>query len=147
MKVAIDLESFVHLAADAMVAARRDGSIILWNQAAERIFGYSESEALGQSLDLIIPERFRERHWQGYHQVMQTGLTRYAAETLRVPALHKDGRTLSIAFTVTLLSSPGNNDEKLIVAIIRDDSARWQEERALRQQLADLQALRSRDVS
>ena len=72
-----DPEQFVMVAGDAIVAAGADGSIVLWNPAAERIFGYTESEALGQSLDLIIPERLRHRHWEGYRQVMQTGHTRY----------------------------------------------------------------------
>lgn len=139
MSLAIDLEQFIRSSADAMIAADSDGKIILWNQAAERLFGHSESEALGNSLDLIIPERFRERHWHGYRQVMQTGETRYAPGTLRVPARHKDGRTISIAFTVTLIPLLGS-DDKLIFAIIRDETDRWQEERALRQQLSKLQA-------
>ena len=143
MSPAIDLKQLVRSAADAIIAADHAGRIILWNPAAERIFGFAENDTLGKSLDLIIPERFRERHWHGYDQVMRTGQTRYAAETLRVPALHKDGRTLSIAFTVTLLPLPGS-EEKFIVAIIRDETARWHEERALRQQLSALQAAKAK---
>ena len=70
--------------------------------------GFTADEALGRSLDLIIPERFRNRHWERYQQVMRTGQTKYGTEVLRVPALHKDKRTLSIAFTVALLCSPDN---------------------------------------
>jgi len=113
-------------------------TILFWNHAAERIFGHSEREALGHSLDLIIPERFRIRHWEGYRTVMQTGQTRYGTEVLRVPALHKDGRTLSIAFSVALLHSP-NRQIQAIAAIIRDETDRWQQERALRQRLAELE--------
>jgi PAS domain S-box-containing protein len=137
-----DPEQFVQAAGDAIVAAGTDGSIVLWNPAAERMFGYTASEALGQSLDLIIPERFRRRHWDGYRQVMQTGHTRYGTDVLRVPALHKDGHTLSIAFTVALLNTretPG----RVIAAIIRDETSRWTEERALRQRLAELEAKNS----
>ena len=134
-----DAEQFVLAAGDAIIAADAGGSIIVWNPAAERIFGYTQSEALGQSLDLIIPERLRHRHWEGYRQVMRTGETRYGNEVLRVPASHKDGRALSIAFTVTLMHSPGSA-ERIIVAIIRDETARWTEERAMRQRLADLEA-------
>jgi len=134
-----DPEQFVLLAGDAIIAADADGSIVLWNPAAERIFGHTESEALGQSLDLIIPERLRHRHWEGYRQVMQTGQTRYGTEVLRVPAVHKDGRTLSIAFTVALMDT-ADKQSLVIAAIIRDETSRWKEERALRQRLAELEA-------
>jgi PAS domain S-box-containing protein len=133
-----DLEVFVQNAGDAIIAAGTDGTILLWNRAAERIFGYTEEEAVGHSLDLIIPERLRVRHWQGYRRVMETGNTRYGTEVLRVPAGHKDGRRLSIAFTVALLPSP-NQKVQAIVAIIRDETSRWEEERALRQRLAELE--------
>ena len=133
-----DSGELLRAAGDAIIAAGPDGSIVFWNPAAERIFGYTEEEALGRSLDLIIPERFRHRHWDGYRQVMQTGHTRYGTEVLRVPALHKDGRTLSIAFTVALLRAPGDG-ARVIAAIVRDETSRWSEERALRQRLAELE--------
>jgi PAS domain S-box-containing protein len=103
------------------------------------MFGFAQSEALGQSLDLIIPERQRQRHWDGYHKTMQTGLTRYGSDVLRVPALHKDGHTLSIAFTVAILYS-AERKVTSIVAIIRDETARFSEERSLRKRLAELEA-------
>jgi len=134
---ASDFERFVQVAGDAVIAVGTDGKITLWNLAAERIFGYSNDEALGKSLDLIIPERFRERHWHGFREVAQSGQTKYGADVLRVPALHKDGRPLSIAFTVALLSSAGRVDS--IVAIVRDDTQRWQEERDLRRRLTELE--------
>jgi PAS domain S-box-containing protein len=137
-----NFEAFIQSAGDAVVAAGADGSILLWNRAAERIFGFTEQEALGESLDLIIPERLRARHWDGYRKVMQTGETRYGTEILRVPAIHKDGRRLSIAFTVALLFSP-TREVQSIVAIIRDETSRWEEERALRQRLAELEQGRS----
>jgi PAS domain S-box-containing protein len=119
--------------------ADTDGKILLWNPAAERMFGFTAEDALGHSLDLIIPERWRHRHWEGYQRVMRTGQTRYGAEVLRVPALHKDGRTLSIAFTVALLQT-GDGGIQAIAAIVRDETARWEEERALRRRLAELEA-------
>jgi PAS domain S-box-containing protein len=137
MDQSIDLESFIKAAGDAIIAVGKDGKIILWNPAAQRVFGFTAADALGQSLDLIIPERFRERHWNGFHQVMLTGQTRYGADVLRVPALHKDGRALSIAFTVALVDS--NNDSRTIVAIVRDETQRWNEERELRRRLAEFE--------
>src|ERR1044072_7133509 len=105
MTLPFDLETFVRSAGDGIIAATPEGSIVLWNKAAERIFGYADSEAVGKSLDLIIPERFRQRHWDGYREVMRTGQTQYGARVLRVPAAHKDGRALLIAFTLSLIPS------------------------------------------
>lgn len=132
----LDLEMFVRAAGDAIIAAGPDGRIIFWNPAAERIFGFTPEEAVGRSLDLIIPERFRERHWEGYREVMRTGQTRYGSDVLRVPALHKNGNPLSIAFTVTLLRSAGG---PTITAIVRDETKRWNEERELRRRVAALE--------
>ena len=89
--------------ADAVVVADTAGTICFWNGAAERVFGWTAEEALGASLDLIIPERQRTRHWDGYRSVMSTGTTKYGSDLLRVPSLHADGQRRSIAFTVTLL--------------------------------------------
>ena len=137
MKPTLDLPAFVQAAADAIIAAGADGRIVFWNPAATRIFGFTETEALGQSLDLIIPERFRARHWEGYRQVMETGKTKYAADVLRVPATAKDGRALSIAFTVTLLDAGDRG--RIITAIVRDETTRWNEERELKRRLAELE--------
>ncbi|RYY69027.1 MAG: PAS domain S-box protein, partial [Comamonadaceae bacterium] len=106
--------------------------------AATRIFGFTPDDALGQSLDLIIPERQRQRHWDGYHKTMATGVTRYGADVLRVPALHKDGHTLSIAFTVALLHD-AQGEVSQIVSVVRDESARFAEERNLRKRLTELE--------
>ncbi|OYY31013.1 MAG: histidine kinase, partial [Azorhizobium sp. 35-67-15] len=102
--MAIDTSELVHAIGDAVIVSGADGAITLWNPAAERMFGFTPDEAMGQSLDIIIPERLRKRHWDGYHETMRTGETRYGTQLLRVPAVHKDGRAMSIAFTVALLS-------------------------------------------
>lgn len=138
MSKTVDFELVVQAAGDAIIAADPEGKIILWNPAAERIFGFAGQEALGQSLDLIIPERFRARHWDGYRQVTRTGQTKYGAEVLRVPARHKDGRLLSIAFTVALLSG-ADGQPRAIAAIVRDETSRWNEEQAMRQRLRELE--------
>lgn len=123
---------------DAVIAADSTGAITLWNPAAERMFGYAEHEALGKSLDIITPQRHQQRHWDGYYKTMETGKTKYGNDLLKVPATHKDGRTLSIAFTVSLLFTP---DQKVsaIVAVIRDETVRFGEERALKKRIMELE--------
>jgi PAS domain S-box-containing protein len=143
MSSTIDLERLVQAAGDAIIAADPEGRIVSWNPAAERIFGFTAQEALGQTLDLIIPERFRARHWDGYKQVMRTGQTKYGTEVLRVPARHKDGRPLSIGFTVALLSRE-DGDTEAITAIVRDETSRWNEERSLRERLRKLEEQQSK---
>jgi PAS domain S-box-containing protein len=139
----IDYEKFIQAAGDALIAVDSAGKIILWNPAATRIFGYFSQEALGQSLDLIIPERFRQRHWQGFGEVAKSGKSKYGADVLRVPALHKDGKPLSIAFTVALLGSAGAVEA--VVAIVRDETQRWLEERELRRRMAELEQAAAKD--
>ena len=136
---AIDSDQLVDAIGDAIVISDASGAIILWNPAAERMFGFTQDEALGQSLDIIIPERLRGRHWAGYQKTMATGETRYGHDVLRVPAVDKDGRSMSIAFTVALLHS-ADNTVSGIVAVIRDETARFQEERELRKRIAELEA-------
>jgi PAS domain S-box-containing protein len=143
MSNTINFEQLVQAAGDAIIAADPEGRILSWNPAAERIFGFAAGEALGQTLDLIIPERFRARHWNGYKQVMRTGQTKYGADVLRVPARHKDGRPLSIAFTVALLSRADGQVEA-IAAIVRDETSRWNEERSMRERLRKLEEQQSR---
>src|ERR1043166_2308690 len=134
MSFMFDWESFLQSAGDAIVVATPAGRIVFWNPAAQRIFGFTAEEAVGRPLDIIIPERFRQRHWAAYEKAMASGKTRYGADVLRVPALHKDGRSLSIAFSVALLLSSDHKVEA-ITAIIRDETARWNEERELRRRL------------
>ena len=142
MSAAIDLSQLVTAVGDAIVVTDASGAITVWNPAAERMFGYTQSEALGQSLDLIIPERLRKRHWDGYHKTMQTGVTKYGSDLLKVPAAHKDGRALSIAFTVAMLNAP-DGKPAAIAAVIRDETSRFNEERSLRKRLAELEAQRA----
>lgn len=139
MKTTVDSQQLVSVIGDAVIVSDAEGSITLWNPAAERMFGFTEQEALGQSLDLIIPQRLQQRHWDGYRKTMETGQTRYGNDVLKVPAVHKDGRALSIAFTVALLHS-AEGALTGIVAVIRDETSRFQEDRNLRKRLAELEA-------
>jgi PAS domain S-box-containing protein len=124
---------------EAIIYADRDGLVRFWNQGAKAMFGYEDEEAIGQSLDLIIPERLRARHWQGYSQVMETGVTRYGSETLAVPAIRKDGQRLSIEFTIVLLQDT-NGIPIGTAALIRDVTTRWQQEKAQRERIVALEA-------
>jgi PAS domain S-box-containing protein len=134
MSSTIDFTEFVTALGDGVIVCDAAGAITVWNPAATRIFGFTEQDAIGQSLDLIIPERQRQRHWDGYHHTMATGHTRYGTDLLRVPALHKEGKQLSIAFTVAMLHAP-DGKVSAIVAIVRDETERWKEERALKAQI------------
>ena len=138
MQSEIDFRELVNAVGDAIIAADASGAIIFWNPAAARLFGYTREEAMGQSLNLITPQRYQKRHWDGDHKTMQTGQTKYGHDVLKVPAVHKDGHALSIAFTVALLHSA---DKKVssIVAVIRDETDRFAEERNLRKQLTELE--------
>ncbi len=129
-------KEIIDQAPDAVLYADREGIIRLWNRGAELLFGYSAAEAPGQSLDLIIPERLRGRHWDGYHRVMASGETRYGTDLLSVPAQHRDGRKLSCEFSIVMLK----DDEgavRGIAALMRDATARWQKERELLARIAE----------
>jgi PAS domain S-box-containing protein len=113
--------------------------VIFWNPAAERMFGHSQAEAMGQRMDMIVPERLRKRHWEGYDKSMATGITKYGHDVLRVPAVDKAGRSMSIAFTVCMLFDDAGQ-VTACASVIRDETARFAEDRALRKRLAELEA-------
>ncbi len=123
----------------AIICADREGIIRLWNSGAEVLFGYSASEAAGKTLDLIVPERHRVRHWEGYRRVMATGVTKYGRELLAVPAVTKDGRRLSIEFSIALLHAP-TGEMVGAAAIMQDVTARWQKQKEMKERLAALEA-------
>jgi PAS domain S-box-containing protein len=126
-------------APDAIVFADRAGTIRSWNRGAEAMYGWTAAEAIGKSLDLIVPERLRARHWAGWERAMSTGVTRYSGtELLAVPAVTKDGRTISIEFTIQLV----RDDAGAIagpVAVMRDVTARFQRDKELRARLKELE--------
>ena len=129
---------FEHLAVhcpDAVVFADREGTIRFWNRSAERVFGFAAAEALGQSLDLIVPERQRARHWEGYDRVMAGTASRYGEGVLlAVPAMRKDGRRISIEFTILPLHDASRTILG-ITAFLRDVTDRFEELRSLRREL------------
>lgn len=135
----IDFEKLVDSIGDAVVISDAQGIIVYWNLAAERIFGFSKTEALGSTMDFIVPERLRHRHNEGYEHSMQTGTTRYGDKLLTVPALHKSGKPLSIAFTVSMIFDE-NHKAVAVAAVIRDDTERFTEQRALKKRITELEA-------
>jgi PAS domain S-box-containing protein len=122
----------------AVIVADPDGVICFWNPAAEKMFGHSRSDALGETLDIIIPDKLRSRHWEGYRRVMRTGQTDYAGRRLAVPAIRRDGTRISVEFTVTLLSDT-TGTVHAIAAILRDVSSTWEEQRALHRRVGELE--------
>ena len=112
--------------ADAVVICDADGIIVFWNDAATALLGWSPLEAAGKTLELIVPPKLWSRHAAGYARVMATGHTEYGRRLLEVPAVHRDGHVISIAFTVTLLRQSGQQRPSGIAAVIRDDTANWQ---------------------
>ena len=132
-------QSIISDSNDAIMFSDRAGLIRLWNSGAERMFGYMEAEALGQSLDLIIPENLRGRHWEGYFRVMESGSSHYSVDLLSAPALCKDGTRISTEFSMVLVK--GADQAVLgVAAVIRDVSARWQREKELKERLRVLEA-------
>jgi PAS domain S-box-containing protein len=124
---------------DAVMFADREGVVRLWNRGAEEMFGWTAEEMIGRSMDPIIPERLRPRHWEGWEKVMASGVTRYGKDVLAVPAARKDGAPLSIEFTIAL-----HRDASGAIAgasaVIRDVTARWKREKELRARLKELEA-------
>jgi PAS domain S-box-containing protein len=127
-------------APDAILFSDPKGIIRLWNSGAEHIFGYSASEAIGQSLDIIIPERLRQRHWEGYFRVMETGESHYGKyDLLSVPALCKDNSQISCAFSIIMLRDEGGAPCG-IASIMRDGSKTREREQQLKGRIAELEA-------
>jgi PAS domain S-box-containing protein len=130
-------------ASDAIVATDREGRITFWNPGAERLFGFTAAETDGQSLDLIIPENLRARHWSGFRHTMATGESRYGhGDLLSVPALTKDGRRISVEFTIVMLRDSAQQVTGT-VAVMRDVTRRFEEVRELKRRLAEAGAAKA----
>ncbi len=123
----------------AIIFGNKEGKILLWNRGAEEMFGWKATEAVGQSMDMIIPGKHRARHWEGYDHVMQTGVTKYGSSVLAVPAQTKDGRRISVEFNVALIRSP---EGEIIgaAATMQDVTSRWERDKELRARLAAAEA-------
>ncbi len=136
------LKAILQGSSEAIIATDRDGRVTFWNPGATRLFGFDAAEAINGSLDLIIPERLRSRHWQGFHKSVAAGRSRYGeGELLSVPAMTKSGDGISVEFTITML----RDDAAAVigmVAVMRDVTKRFEEQKLLRRKLAELEAAR-----
>jgi len=132
-------ESIVEQSPIAIIVGDREGMVRLWNAGAQTMFGWSAEEVLGKSMDMIIPEKHRPRHWEGYDKVMASGVTKYGSSVLAVPALTKDGRRISVEFNVVLLKD-AEGQVLGIAASMQNVTARWERDKTLRARLAELEA-------
>lgn len=133
------LKQLVENAPDAMLVSDREGIIRFWNSGAEQIFGHTAAEALGQSLDLIIPENLRGRHWEGYWRVMASGETKYKTGLLSSPGVRKDGSRVSLEFSMVLLHDEAGQMQGC-ASIMRDVTVRWKKEKDLKERLTACEA-------
>ena len=129
------LKQLVNDAPDAILVSDREGIILFWNRGAEQLFGHTAAEAVGQSLDLIIPENLRQRHWVGYRRVMASGETKYRTGLLSSPGIRKDGTRVSLEFSMVLLRDETGGMQGC-ASIMRDVTERWKKEKELRERLA-----------
>lgn len=123
--------AIVEQAQDAIIFADRDGVIRLWNRGAEIIFGFAAAEALGQSLDLIVPEKLRRAHNEGFRHAMETGQVRHDGRVLTTRSQHKYGSRLYVDLSFGLLKDEAGHVTGAF-AIGRDATARYLEEQARR---------------
>ena len=128
------LNQAVNGAPDAILISDREGIIRYWNSGAEQMFGHTATEAVGQSLDLIIPENIRSRHWEGYRRVMASGETKYKTGLLSSPGVRKDGSRISLEFSLVLLHDEAGEMQGC-ASIMRDVSERWKKDRELKERL------------
>ncbi len=124
---------------EALIFSDLRGFIVRWNHGAEEVFGFSTAEALGQSLDLIIPERMRQAHWEGYHKALARGDVLPGRTSMITRSLHKSGESIYVDMSFAVVKDPQG---RVIgsLAVARDASKRFAEEKNLRRQLTELSA-------
>jgi len=131
--------AIVDTTCDAIIFADREGRIRLWNRGASLIFGYAAGEVIGQSLDVIIPERLRRAHWDAFDRSIETGQTRHTDRVLTTRSMHKDGRALYVDLSFGLVKDASGRVLGAF-AVGRDCTERYLAERAAKQRLQDLEA-------
>ena len=116
--------------ADAVICADRSGKIIRWNRASTALFGYPAKEALGQSIDLIIPQHLRAAHWSGFEAAMTKGVLKLQGRPTLTRAQHQSGRRLDIEMTFAIVKDNAETEVLGSVAMARDVTQRVERERA-----------------
>lgn len=133
------IKQLINDAPDAILISDREGVIRFWNSGAERMFGHTAAEAVGQSLDLIIPENLRNRHWEGYWRVMASGETKYKTGLLSSPGIRRDGSRVSLEFSMVLLHDETGSLQGC-GSVMRDVTERWKKEKELKERLTACEA-------
>ena len=123
-------EAILEQIADAVIFADATGTIRRWNRAAAALFGYSAAEALGQKLDLIIPEHLRAAHWQGFKAAVTNGVMKLQGRPTVTRATHQTGRRLYVEMTFALVKEQAGGTARGAVAVARDVTERIEQQRA-----------------
>jgi PAS domain S-box-containing protein len=123
---------------DAVIFADRGGLIRIWNQGAESVFGFRAGEVLGKSLDVIIPEELRKKHWEGYSKAIETGRTKLGSRVLTTRSRHEDGSRLYVDLSFTVIVDDSGHAEGAL-AIGRNVTERYLADKALRKHTAELE--------
>lgn len=132
------MKEILDQAPDAVIFADKSGLITYWNAAAERVFGHSANAALGQSLDLIIPEAQREAHWRGFDRALAAGETKYWGKALPTRAVRADAETIYVELSFAIVKS-GGGEVVGALAFARDITERWTQDREMRRRLRELE--------
>lgn len=135
---AVSGDELMKQAPDALILADREGVIRRWNAAAAEVFGHSAEEAIGQTLDLIIPERFREQHWTGFDRALEAGETKYRGQALPTRS-ERNGEAIYVELTFAMV----HDSSGAVVGVLcgaRDITQRFQDDRAMRTRLRELEA-------
>jgi PAS domain S-box-containing protein len=137
---AMEYADLVSQSPDAVIFADREGAIRVWNAAAERIFGHTAEAAIGQTLDLIVPERFREAHWTGFNRALEDGVTKYVRQSLATRSMRADGTAIYIELSFAIvLDAAGVATGALATA--RDITERFESDRTQRRHVEELETL------
>lgn len=140
--MAIDPElaaQLIEQAPDAVIFAGNDGMVRSWNDGATAIFGHTADEAIGQNLDLIVPERFRDAHWKGYDRALAAGDTKYRGQALPTRSMRKDGTAIYVELSFAIVKD-ASGEVIGALAHARDITERFQREREQRERIKELEA-------
>ncbi|MFB1010207.1 MAG: PAS domain S-box protein [Thiopseudomonas sp.] len=121
----------IEQSSDALIYSATDGTIQRWNAASEQLFGFSKADAMGQSLDIIIPEHLREAHWRGFDAAVASGQLKLSGKPTLTRALHRDGHKIYVEMTFALVKNEAGEVQGS-VSMARDVTERIEKEKAAR---------------